>query len=40
MPEAMPEALQRILRPREGCSSLALLILMLLTLGWSLQRAE
>ncbi|MGZ4431387.1 MAG: transglutaminase TgpA family protein [Gaiellales bacterium] len=36
----MPEWLNRFLRPREGWSSLALLIFMLLTLGWSLQRAE
>ncbi|MGZ6372189.1 MAG: transglutaminase family protein, partial [Candidatus Limnocylindria bacterium] len=36
----MPEWLTRFLRPREGWSSLALLIFMLLTLGWSLQRAE
>jgi len=36
----MRQALQRILRPREGWSPLALLILMLLTLCWSLQRAE
>jgi transglutaminase-like putative cysteine protease len=40
VPEALRQALQRILRPREGWSPLALLILMLLTLCWSLQRAE
>jgi transglutaminase-like putative cysteine protease len=36
----VPELLNRFLRPREGWSSLALLIFMLLTLGWSLQAAE
>lgn len=36
----MPEWVSRFLRPREGWSSLALLLVMLLTLVWSLQRAE
>lgn len=35
----MPELLRRFLRPREGWTSMALLIVMLLTLVWSLQRA-
>lgn len=35
----MPEALRRFLRPREGWASMALLLVMLLTLVWSLQRA-
>ncbi|MEX0626885.1 MAG: transglutaminaseTgpA domain-containing protein [Chloroflexota bacterium] len=35
----MPELLRRFLQPREGWSSLALLLVMLLTLVWSLQRA-
>jgi transglutaminase-like putative cysteine protease len=35
----VPELLRRFLRPREGWSSLALLIVMLLTVVWSLQRA-
>lgn len=36
----MPELLRRFLRPREGWTSLALLLVMLATLVWSLQRAE
>jgi transglutaminase-like putative cysteine protease len=36
----VPEWLNRFVRPREGWSSLALLVFMLLTVGWSLQRAE
>ena len=36
----MPELLRRFLRPREGWSSLALLIVMVVTLVWSVQRAE
>ena len=36
----MPELLRRFLRPREGWTSMALLIVMLATLVWSLQRAE
>jgi transglutaminase-like putative cysteine protease len=36
----VPELLRRFLRPREGWTSLALLVVMLLTLCWSLQRAE
>lgn len=35
----MPELLRRFVRPREGWTSMALLIVMLLTLVWSLQRA-
>jgi transglutaminase-like putative cysteine protease len=35
----VPELLGRYLRPREGWTSMALLIVMLLTLVWSLQRA-
>jgi len=35
----VPELLRRFLRPREGWGSMALLIVMLLTLVWSLQRA-
>ena len=35
----MPELLNRFLRPREGWTSMALLIVMLGTLVWSLQRA-
>jgi transglutaminase-like putative cysteine protease len=34
------ERLQRVLRPREGWASLALLGVMLVMLAWSLQRAE
>jgi transglutaminase-like putative cysteine protease len=36
----VPEQLRRFLRPREGSTSLALLLVMLATLSWSLQRAE
>lgn len=36
----MPEQLRRFLQPREGWTSLALLVVMLATLSWSLQRAE
>ena len=36
----MRDLLRRYLRPREGWTSLALLIVMLVTLVWSLQRAE
>ena len=36
----MPERLRRYLQPREGWRSFALLLVMLLTLVWSLQRAE
>lgn len=36
----MSELLQRYLRPREGWLSLALLIVMLLSVGWSVQRTE
>jgi transglutaminase-like putative cysteine protease len=35
----VPDLLNRFLRPREGWASMALLIVMLLTLVWSLQRA-
>jgi transglutaminase-like putative cysteine protease len=35
----VPELLRRFLRPREGWASMALLIVMLLTVVWSLQRA-
>ena len=35
----MPEWLSRYARPREGWLSLALLFVMLLSLGWSVQRA-
>lgn len=35
----MPERLRRLLRPREGWLSLLLLLVMLLALGWSVQRA-
>ena len=35
----MPELLKRFLRPREGWTSMALLLVMLATLVWSLQRA-
>jgi len=36
----VPELLRRFLRPREGWLSMALLLVMLLALAWSLQRAE
>lgn len=36
----MPELARRFLRPREGWSSFALVLVMLLMLAWSLQRAE
>ena len=36
----MPEGLRRYLQPREGWLSAALLMVMLLSLGWSVQRAE
>lgn len=36
----MRERIQRYLRPREGWLSLGLLFVMLLSLGWSVQRAE
>jgi len=36
----VPELLQRLLRPREGWSSMFLLLVMLATVAWSLQRAE
>jgi transglutaminase-like putative cysteine protease len=36
----VPELLRRFLRPREGWSSLALLMVMVVTLVWSVQRAE
>ena len=36
----MPELVRRFLRPREGWSSMALLIVMVVTLVWSVQRAE
>ena len=36
----MPELLRRYLKPREGWSSLALILVMLLALGWSIQRAQ
>ncbi|MGH2456760.1 MAG: transglutaminase-like domain-containing protein, partial [Candidatus Limnocylindria bacterium] len=36
----MPEWLRRYARPREGWLALALLFVMLLSLGWSIQRAE
>ena len=36
----MRERIRRFLKPREGWASLALLGVMLLMLGWSLQRAE
>jgi len=35
----VPELLKRFLRPREGWTSMALLLVMLATLVWSLQRA-
>ncbi|HEY8177879.1 MAG TPA: transglutaminaseTgpA domain-containing protein [Candidatus Limnocylindria bacterium] len=36
----MPEGLRRYLQPREGWLSAALLMVMLLSLSWSVQRAE
>ncbi len=36
----MPELLRRFLRPREGWLSMGLLLVMLLALAWSIQRAE
>ena len=36
----MPELAGRFLRPREGWLSLALLIVMLLSVGWAVQRTE
>ncbi|HEX6474199.1 MAG TPA: transglutaminaseTgpA domain-containing protein [Candidatus Limnocylindria bacterium] len=36
----MPESLRRYLQPREGWLSAALLMVMLLSLGWAVQRAE
>jgi transglutaminase-like putative cysteine protease len=36
----VPELLRRYLRPREGRLSMGLLLVMLLALAWSLQRAE
>ena len=36
----MPELVRRYLKPREGWSSLALILVMLLALGWSIQRAD
>ena len=35
----MPELVRRYLRPREGWLSMALVLVMLMTLAWSLQRA-
>jgi transglutaminase-like putative cysteine protease len=36
----VPESLRAYLRPREGWLALGLLLVMLLSLGWSIQRAE
>ncbi len=36
----MPDLLRRYLRPREGWLSMGLVLVMLLTLAWSLQRAD
>ncbi len=36
----MPEGMRRYLQPREGWLSAALLMVMLLSLSWSVQRAE
>lgn len=36
----MPELLRRFLRPREGWLSMGLVLVMLLALAWSVQRAE
>ena len=36
----MPERLRRFVRPREGWASLALLLVMVVMLAWSLQRVE